>query len=246
MSRSVRLLSLMECLRQHRFPVSAPQLSDELSISVRSIYRDIQTLQDQGVAIEHIKGRGYIIRPGFVLPPLMLKEDETEALLLGMRWVVERGDTHLQSAAKAVLSKIENVMPEHLKVWWQENSLIVAPSQAKQGQNDHMALLRQAIRLKLKVHLSYTDLKEKISHRVIWPFVLGFFDHVLMLVGWCEQKNQFRHFRVDRINHINVLTEPYPSSKMDLLKKWCRQEKVDEQRFLQVAFELTKTDTSPD
>src|SRR5262249_40301365 len=99
MSRAARLLELIQLLRQHRHPVSGQVLADALGISLRTLYRDIATLQGEGATIDGEPGVGYLLRPGFLLPPLMLAEEEIEALVLGMRWVAERGDHPLQQAA---------------------------------------------------------------------------------------------------------------------------------------------------
>jgi predicted DNA-binding transcriptional regulator YafY len=101
MSRAERLLSLIEILRRHRAPVSGGKLAEELGVSLRSLYRDIATLQGQGAPIEGEAGVGYILKPGFLLPPLMFSETEIEAIVLGSRWVAQRGDGELSTAARS-------------------------------------------------------------------------------------------------------------------------------------------------
>src|SRR5579871_1944310 len=92
MSRTTRLFKLMDALRGHRRPVTAARLAEDLAVSVRTVYRDIQTLMDLGAPVEGEAGLGYLLRPGFFLPPLMFGEDELEALVLGARWVQNQGD----------------------------------------------------------------------------------------------------------------------------------------------------------
>src|SRR3984893_13883893 len=111
MSRAERLLELIEVLRRHRRPVSGRTLAVELDISLRTLYRDIAALQAQGAVIEGEPGIGYVLRPGFVLPPLMFSADEIEALVLGSRWVSDRGDDLLGSAARNAIAKIAAVPP---------------------------------------------------------------------------------------------------------------------------------------
>src|SRR5580698_3000252 len=106
MSRAQRLLDLIQILRRHRFPVAGTALADELGISLRTLYRDIDTLKAQGAHIDGEPGVGYILRPGFMLPPLMFSEEEIEALVLGSRWVHQRADRALADAAANVLAKI--------------------------------------------------------------------------------------------------------------------------------------------
>src|SRR5262245_46311898 len=114
MSRSERLLDLLQILRRHRNPVAAQMLADELGVSLRTIYRDVATLQHQGASIDGEPGIGYVMRPGFMLPPLMFSEEEIEALVLGSRWVARRGDKKLAEAGRNALAKIAAVLPEDL------------------------------------------------------------------------------------------------------------------------------------
>ena len=115
MSRAERLLELMQCLRRHRYPVGGAALASELGISVRTLYRDIAALQAQGARIDGEPGVGYVLRPGFMLPPLMFSEDEIEALVLGSRWVADRADDPLGRAARNALAKIAAVLPTDLR-----------------------------------------------------------------------------------------------------------------------------------
>ena len=115
MSKSERLLSLLQALRAYRRPVSAERLASELNVSIRTIYRDVVSLNAQGATIEGEAGIGYVLRPGFLLPPLMFDDEEIEALVLGSRWVMQRGDKPLANAARNALTKIATVLPEDLK-----------------------------------------------------------------------------------------------------------------------------------
>lgn len=114
MSRTQRLFELIQILRCHRYPVSEQQLAQDLNVSLRTVYRDIATLQAQGASIEGEPGLGYVLRPGFILPPLMFSEEEVEALVLGARWVARRTDKNLRHAATNVLAKISAVLPKDL------------------------------------------------------------------------------------------------------------------------------------
>ena len=122
MSRAQRLLDLFQILRSNHYPVTGKVLASEVGISLRTLYRDIATLQEQGARIEGEPGLGYVLRPGFMLPPLMFSEEEIEALVLGSRWVAERADTKLSDAAKVALSKIASVLPQDLRQPFDTNS----------------------------------------------------------------------------------------------------------------------------
>ncbi len=220
MSRTERLFDLIQTLRNHRFPVTGAHLAKELGISLRTLYRDIATLQGQGANIEGEPGLGYVLRPGFMLPPLMFSEEEIEALVLGSRWVSERGDLQLSRAAKGALSKIASVLPQDLRNTLETNSLMVAKGDQKDIEAIDLSQIRKAIRLEHKVLIEYLDLKGNISERIIWPISLGYFDHTRMLAGWCELRQEFRHFRTDRISALTIKTERYPRRRQILLKEW--------------------------
>src|SRR5947207_3488415 len=115
LSRAERLLALIQILYRHRHPVSGAMLADELRVSLRTLYRDIASLQAQGAHIDGEPGMGYVLKPGFMLPPLMFSEEEIEALVLGSRWVADRGDSELAEAARNVLAKIGAVLPADLR-----------------------------------------------------------------------------------------------------------------------------------
>lgn len=132
MSRAERLLDLIQLLRRYRYPVSGAALAAELGISVRTVYRDIATLQAQGAEIAGEAGVGYVLRPGFLLPPLMFSEEEIEALVLGSRWVAERADNRLGAAARNALVKIGAVLPSDLRDTLNASALMVkAPPRAR-------------------------------------------------------------------------------------------------------------------
>src|SRR5438128_2305023 len=129
MSRSQRLLDLIQVLRRHRRPVSGAVLAEDVGVSLRTLYRDIETLKAQGAHIDGEAGIGYVLRPGFMLPPLMFIEEEIEALVLGSRWVHQRADQVLADAAANVLAKIGAVLPKDLRETLDDSGLHVAPGE---------------------------------------------------------------------------------------------------------------------
>lgn len=220
MSRSERLLALIQVLRRHRRPVSGRTLAAETGVSLRTLYRDIATLQAQGADIEGEPGLGYVLRPGFMLPPLMFSEDEIEALVLGSRWVARRADDRLGDAARNALAKIAAVLPEDLRQGLDANALLVGPGRAIAGGSIDLAAVRQAIRGERKLAIAYRGPEGAETRRVIWPFALGFFDQVRMVVAWCELRQGFRHFRTDRILELAAIEARYPRRRQVLLKEW--------------------------
>ncbi|MBP4049701.1 YafY family transcriptional regulator [Chromobacterium violaceum] len=219
MARSERLLALLQLLRRYRRPVTAQTLADELDVSVRTVYRDIASLQLQGADIAGEPGMGYQLRPGFLLPPLMFAEEEIEALVLGMRWVEKRADSRLAGAAGNALAKVAAVLPDDLRRRLEDETLLVGPAAAP-GIAVDMAALRDAIRQQRKLVLSYRDVNGGDSRRVVWPFALGFFEKVQVLAAWCELRQDFRHFRCDRILRCESTEDRYPRRRQALLREW--------------------------
>jgi predicted DNA-binding transcriptional regulator YafY len=220
MSRSERLLDLLQVLRRHRRPVSGQVLAREIGVSLRTLYRDIASLQAQGATIEGEPGVGYVLRPGFLLPPLMFSGEEIEALALGSRWVAERADGRLADAARSALARIGAVLPPDLREEMEGSALFVAPGFGIPADTIDAALLRKAIRTEHKLRLAYSDANGAASERVVWPFALAFFDQVRLLIGWCELRDDFRSFRTDRIASAELTEMRYPTRRAELIKRW--------------------------
>jgi predicted DNA-binding transcriptional regulator YafY len=232
MSRAERLLSLLELLRRHRRPVSGAALAGSLGISLRTLYRDIASLQAQGAAIDGAPGFGYVLQPGFVLPPLMFTPDEIEALVLGSRWVAERADPRLGGAARQALAKIAAVLPAEARQLLDGASLLVGPAvddapagELSAGDAD-LAGLRGAIRAEHKLELRYRDAQGRETVRSVWPIALGFFDRSRVLVAWCELRQALRHFRTDRITALTLTEQRYPRRRQVLLREWREAEGI--------------------
>jgi predicted DNA-binding transcriptional regulator YafY len=229
MSRSQRLFDLLQLLRRHRHPVSGAAMAGELGVSLRTLYRDIATLQAQGARIDGAPGLGYVLKPGFTLPPLMFSADEVEALVLGSRWVVDRGDARLAAAARDALAKIAAVLPAERRHELDTSALIVGPGEPLAAGDVEVATIRQAIRIEHKVDICYRDADGRDSLRSIWPFALGFFDRARVLVAWCELRQAIRHFRTDRIASLSLSGERYPRRRQALMKEWREQQGIAEQ-----------------
>jgi len=226
LSRAARLLDLLQVFRRYKRPVSGAALADELGVSLRTIYRDIETLKSQGAAIDGEAGVGFVLKPGFMLPPLMFTEDEIEALVLGSRWVAEQADQPLGRAARNALVKIAAVLPEDLKAGLDESTLLVVPGPPLAAGESELPRIRDAIRRQRKLTISYADANGASSERVIWPIALAFFDRTRVVVSWCELRNDFRHFRADRIISLSVEATGYPQRRAALMKQWQAKEGI--------------------
>ncbi|WMJ68654.1 YafY family protein [Stenotrophomonas sp. 24(2023)] len=223
MSRSERLLALLQVLRSHRRPVSGQVLAAQTGVSLRTLYRDIASLQAQGADIEGERGVGYQMRPGFLLPPLMFSAEELDALVLGMRWVADRGDAALARGASAVLAKVGAVLPPDLRRDLHESALLVGTGPGRAPPGPALDLLRPAIRERRRLQITYEDAAGGVSRRVVWPFALVYFDQSRVLMCWCEGRNDFRNFRTDRIRQAAPMDGVYPGTRQQLLREWRRR-----------------------
>lgn len=224
-ARSERLLVLLQVLRRYRQPVSGKTLAAETGVSLRTLYRDIASLQAQGALIEGEAGLGYVLKPGFMLPPMMFSPEEIEALVLGSRWVAKMADARLAAGAVDALEKIAAVLPPDLRQEIDNSTLLVANPRRQEDKSD-LVLIRKAIRAEHILDLAYSDEKGAPTQRHVWPFALGFFDSVRVMIAWCELRNGFRHFRTDRIVSAVSTEKRYPRRRAVLLKEWREAEGI--------------------
>jgi predicted DNA-binding transcriptional regulator YafY len=219
----MRLLSLLQSMRGLRGPVTALQLAQSLDVSERTIYRDLAELAVQGAPIEGEAGVGYVLRPGLFLPPLMLSEDETEAVMLGLGYVGQRGDEVLKKAAAVALAKIGSVLPAKAQAVLSAPVATPGPDGIEFPENTvSLADLRAVIRSQKRLGIVYIDEQGNQTQRFIWPFQLGFMDNARVVIAWCELRGAFRFFRTDRIVSA-VAGERYPARRADLLRDFKAQ-----------------------
>lgn len=226
MTRTERLLEIIEILRRSKFAVTANELSKRFEISIRSVYRDISILQSQGVPIEGGTGVGYILRKGYTLPPLMFTIDEIEALILGIKWVSVSTDENLSMASKNALMKISTIIPEALRNKYTTTSILINNRYKPVIDNQLITIIRTAIKENWKMQIQYTNHQAIQSTRTIWPIAIGFFENAQIIAGWCEKRSAFRHFRTDRIIKCVLIKEKYPISQKMLFAKWKESEKI--------------------
>lgn len=197
MRRSDRLSQIIEIVQDGRLHL-ARDIADRLEVSVRTIYRDFDTLVASGIPIEGERGVGYMLREPVFLPPMNLSLTEVEALHLGMAIVSEAADAELQTAAASLTSKINKVATANGTVPKSWGFGVYPFAQAKIG-FEHMPRIRTAIRNKEKLKLSYHSLADKSSVRVVWPLQNAYWGRVWTMTCWCESRDDFRSFRIDRI-----------------------------------------------
>jgi predicted DNA-binding transcriptional regulator YafY len=206
MLRKDRLFDLIQILRDGRLH-RAQDIADKLAISLRTVYRDMDTLIASGVPIEGARGLGYMATAAITLPPLNLSLAELEALHLGIASVGQSGDEDLQKAARSLAAKLDAVLPEERRTAPATFGLAVYPfADAAQG-FQHLPALRAAIRARQKLELSYRNSNSDLTDRVVRPLHLDYWGRVWTVTVWCEYRNDFRVQRVDRIEALKVLPQ---------------------------------------
>jgi predicted DNA-binding transcriptional regulator YafY len=201
MRRADRLFRITQELRSDRW-LTARALADLLEVSERTIYRDIQDLSLSGIPIIAEAGLGYRLMAGFRLPPLMFDEEELEALLLGVRMVGVWSEPVLAQAAERAVARIEAVLPERLLPELSRKAILVPPSGPDEAVSDALHLLRHAVRNRHKVKFRYQRADGEKSMRIVRPLGLAYWGRTWTLVAWCELRNDFRHFRLDRLDNL--------------------------------------------
>lgn len=199
MRKASRLFEIIQILKRARHAVTAQAIADQLEVTPRSIYRDIVALQAMRVPIEGERGLGYILRPGFDLPPLMFSVEETEAIVLGLALLERTGDQALKQAAKGANTKIAAAVPEPLRQVLESNALQAWGSIAPTPEGIDLGMVRHAIRDEQKLLLDYRDEWGNATERLIRPLALIYYSATAVIVAWCELRQAIRNFRADRV-----------------------------------------------
>jgi predicted DNA-binding transcriptional regulator YafY len=218
--RADRLFDIIQVLRLARTPVTAAAIAAELEVAPRTVYRDIATLQARRVPIEGAAGLGYVLRRGFELPPLMFTDEETEAIAIGLKLLHRTGDPALMVAARSVVAKLMAVVPHGMRTQLAEAPFHVSHAGAPPTGDVNLSEIRAAIRDARKLHIAYVDGHGSATSRTVRPVAMEFYDNATLICGWCELRNGYRHFRTDRINDVQVLTEGFAEQAPQLMAGW--------------------------
>ena len=220
MRRADRLFDIIQTLRTARHPVTAAALAEQLEVTVRTIYRDIAALQGSRVPIEGAPGLGYVLRRGYDLPPLMFTSEEADAIAVGVRLLRRLRDAKLQQAAESVLAKLVVVVPEPLQPHLVSAPIYVSDGDAPPVTGVDPGVLRDAIHEARKVAIAYVDERGRHTHRTVRPIAMASYVDVTVLGAWCELRNDFRNFRVDRISNAELLDERFLAESSRLMAEW--------------------------
>jgi len=220
MGRSSRLLDIIQILRRSPAPLTARHIAAILEVSQRTIYRDILALQAMSVPIAGEAGIGYVLGAGYDLPPLTFTPEEVDAIVVGLSMIGRTGDADLSAAAARVNRKIAAVIERPAEISMGTSPLHVSRWNAVPPSRVAYRMLRQAIREERKLRLNYEDAAAKPSERTIWPIALVYYIDTVILAAWCELREDFRHFRVDRIASCDVTADTFKGSSERLRAEW--------------------------
>lgn len=222
--KTLRLFTLLDHLRGRVHPVSAEVLAQSLNVSVRTIYRDMATLQAIGAPVRGESGLGYVLEKDYFLPPLNFDPDELDAIMLGMRLIGARGDDALSAAASRVSAKISAVIDVKNTDAYKQRPLRAATRRTEESEKaaKHLAFLRLATRQRLLLNIHYVDLQGKESQRIARPLGLTIFDAVWILTVWCENQADFRNLRVDNIVSVDSTGEKFRHERGKLFENYLK------------------------
>jgi predicted DNA-binding transcriptional regulator YafY len=199
MRKASRLFEIIQILRLARKPVTAAEIAARLEVTTRSIYRDIGALQAMRVPVEGERGIGYILRPGFDLPPLMFSIEETEAVVLALALLERTGDDELRAAALRVGDKIAAAVPPPLRQTLSARALHAWGSVPRAPEGIDLATVRRAIRDEEMLEIDYRDEYARATERRIRPIALIYYSETANIVAWCDMRSAIRNFRADRV-----------------------------------------------
>lgn len=220
MRRTSRLFELIQALRGAQRPRTASGLAEQLEVCKRTIYRDVASLQAMGVPIRGEAGVGYMIEPGFDLPPLMFTIDEVEALVVALCLLQRTGDVGLNVAAATILEKVQDVIPKAVCGPLVTDSIYATPRGPSPVKGVDVTIVRQAIREERKLFLNYSDAAGEATSRLIMPIALAYDVEAHMIVAWCELRSAFRRFRTDRIQSCSLATDRFQGKGDGLRRLW--------------------------
>lgn len=231
LDKTERLFAIMDALRRHRRPVTAAALAEEFAVSVRTLYRDIQTLIGLGAPVDGEAGVGYMLRSGFFMPPLMFTAEELEALVLGARWVQAQPDDELAGAARNALGKIATASPDDLRDRISQTGLWPVRSYGSKPVQPLLGVVREAMREEKALRIDYADENGRASSRVIWPVTMAYYEEKQIVAGWCTLRNAFRNFRTDRIESATLTDERFGRRRMVLVREWEQSWQMEREKY---------------
>ena len=220
MDRASRLIDIIQLLRRAKKPLTAEAIAEAVEVTKRTIYRDIVSLQAMRAPIDGQAGIGYVMRPGFDLPPLAFTAEEVEAVVVGLSLIRRTRDTGLLRAARSVARKIAAALPEGVESGLDEEKLQVSPWSAIPPSTIDLDGIRRAIREEQKLRLNYQDVQLRSTERIVRPIALVYYVDNVIVAAWCELREGFRHFRADRIKGCVATGDRFKGEGDELRVAW--------------------------
>lgn len=217
-----RLFQILLHLGRGRI-VTAKDLAERLEVSERTIYRDIANLMASGIPIDGEAGVGYRLNRGYQVPPLMFDDQELQALVFGCNVGKTFGDAQLAEAADRILAKVDAVLPDHLRPQLASQQLVVPDWLLSEQTEANLGSVREAINERSRLFLSYGDVEGEVTERIVWPLTLVYWGRTWTLGAWCELRQAFRSFRVDRIQDVRGLNSTFPDESGKRLADYLTQ-----------------------
>lgn len=215
MTRSTRMFEIIQILRNAEKPRTAQQIAEELEVTKRTIYRDIAALQAIRVPVDGEAGIGYIMRPGFDLPPLNFNVEEAEAITVGLTLIARTGDKGLNRAARSAAQK----MTEATQL---SQTVFAATRGIEEPKVIDLSVIRKAIREERKLYIDYQNGNDIRSHRIIRPIAIAYHTDAIVIAAWCELRKDLRHFRPDRISAFKELDDNFVGESDKLRQEWIK------------------------
>lgn len=228
MNRIDRLFGILVLLQSKKH-VSAETIASRFEISVRTVYRDIKALAEQGVPLSFEPNKGYFIVQGYFLPPVSFNTDEASALLIMERFLEGFADKSISQHYHNALDKVKNVLKNAQKEHLEKLNQHIKLQLPKRLYNDveYLSLLQNAIADKTIVSIKYKDYKEEISERKLEPIGLIFYAFSWHLIGFCHLRNAYRDFKVNNILQLNCSSMPFTIENHISINDYMKQLPVD-------------------
>ncbi len=221
MRKADRLFRIVEHLKARKTVVTAQDLAELFSISLRTVYRDIADLSASGVPIIGEAGVGYILDKDHIVKPLMFTLDEIDALAMGAQMVKNFGGTHLKQSITHAINRLVSALPKQLRDEYENTFLLARNLSQEDPISTSFTELRSALRKKRLIQIDYLDLKDQPSKRILRPLSIVFFGTAWVLLAWCEKREDFRSFRIDRIQQMTVLDNRFRDEKGKRFTDYC-------------------------
>lgn len=215
MGRSTRMFEIIQILRNAKRPRTSQQIAEELEVTKRTVYRDIAALQAMKVPIEGEAGVGYIMRPGFDLPPINFDVEEAEAITVGLALIARTGDRGLNQAAKRAAQKLT----EATRL---SETVFASTWGADEPELVDLTAVRKAIREEYKLRIGYKNAQGVETLRTIWPIAIAYHSEAIVVAAWCELRQDIRHFRPDRVRSYEALNDGFLGQGDSLRQDWIK------------------------